>query len=494
MIARGGRGGLGNAHFKSSTHQAPKHAQKGEPGRGALAPARAPAHRRHRARRPAERRQVDAPRGPHRGHAEDRRLPVHDARAEPRASSTSSEARPSDERRPTIADVPGLIEGASQGAGLGHAFLRHVERTRILVHVVDGSDRDPEWSYGVIRDELEAHDPALLAKPMLVAFNKIDRARRRSRPGRRSGPRASATACPVVAISAATRRRPAPSCGRALAELLPPAEELDAPPRAGRGRRPPDRGSRRDASTSSATTTACCASAASGSSGSRPRPTSTIEESAERFQRDLARLGIDAELRRAGVEPRRHRPHRRRRARMGPRSRGRSDDPARRVVTPVRPAARGSSAGLRPDPPRPPRDRRRRPRGSSASNGSCSCRPVAAARARRARSPRPRTARRWSAWRSPTTRRSRSSRLELDRPGPSYTVDTLDDLAAGPGRRRRPRPAFILSAEAFADLPDLARGRARPRPVPARRAAPRGPSGPGPAPRSSPGSRRSRAG
>src|SRR5262249_36347096 len=79
-----------------------------------------------------------------------------------------------DERRPTIADVPGLIEGASSGAGLGHAFLRHVERTRILVHVVDGSSRDPDWDHEVIRDELQAHDPALLEKPMLVAFNKVD--------------------------------------------------------------------------------------------------------------------------------------------------------------------------------------------------------------------------------------------------------------------------------------------------------------------------------
>src|SRR5204863_8927835 len=79
-----------------------------------------------------------------------------------------------DERRPTIADVPCLIEGASSGAGLGHAFLRHVERTRVLVHVVDGSDRDPEWDFDVIRGELRAHDPALLDKPTLVAFNKVD--------------------------------------------------------------------------------------------------------------------------------------------------------------------------------------------------------------------------------------------------------------------------------------------------------------------------------
>src|SRR4029078_3574227 len=72
-----------------------------------------------------------------------------------------------DERRPTIAHVPGLIEGASSGAGLGPAFLRHVERTRILLHLVDGSSRDPGWDHDVIREELEAHDPALLEKPSL---------------------------------------------------------------------------------------------------------------------------------------------------------------------------------------------------------------------------------------------------------------------------------------------------------------------------------------
>jgi GTP-binding protein len=81
---------------------------------------------------------------------------------------------PRDERRPTLADLPGLIEGASAGAGLGHAFLRHVERTRVLVHVVDMSEADPERDYQVIRDELRARDPALLDKTTLVVANKMD--------------------------------------------------------------------------------------------------------------------------------------------------------------------------------------------------------------------------------------------------------------------------------------------------------------------------------
>src|ERR687898_1680643 len=169
-VARGGRGGLGNTHFKTSTHQAPKHAQKGEPGEEHWL--------RLELRLIADIGLVGLP------NAGKSTLLAALTAARPKiADYPFTTLEPNlgvldlgidDGRRPTIADVPGLIEGASSGAGLGHAFLRHVERTRILVHVVDGSSRDPEWDYGVIRDELRAHDPALLEKPFLVAFNKID--------------------------------------------------------------------------------------------------------------------------------------------------------------------------------------------------------------------------------------------------------------------------------------------------------------------------------
>ena len=170
MVGRGGRGGLGNTHFKSSTHQAPKHAQKGEPG--------AEGWLRLELRLIADVGLVGLPNA-----GKSTILAAVTAATPKIADYPFTTLEPNlgvmdlgdeDERRPSIADVPGLIEGASSGAGLGHAFLRHVERTRILVHVIDGSSRDPEWDHDVIREELEAHDPALLEKPILVAFNKMD--------------------------------------------------------------------------------------------------------------------------------------------------------------------------------------------------------------------------------------------------------------------------------------------------------------------------------
>ena len=73
-----------------------------------------------------------------------------------------------------LADIPGLIEGASQGAGLGHEFLRHVQRTRVLLHILDGLSPDPLADYSQINSELSLFDPNLGMKPQIVALNKID--------------------------------------------------------------------------------------------------------------------------------------------------------------------------------------------------------------------------------------------------------------------------------------------------------------------------------
>ena len=296
MVARGGRGGLGNTHFKTSTHQAPKHAQKGEPGEERWV--------RLELRLIADVGLVGLP------NAGKSTLLAAVTAAQPKIADypfTTLEPNlgvmdlgDDDERRPTIADVPGLIEGASSGAGLGHAFLRHVERTRVLVHVVDGSSKDPEWDHEVIREELRAHDPALLDKPMLVAFNKLDLpAARDAWPGFEAARRREGSA--VVALSAVTGVGLTTFQSR-LAELLPTAEELDAAPE------PAGVVVHRIDSMLDGFVVERDRDGAFRVRGKRieriaAQTNFDIEESAERFQRDLERMGIDAELRRAGVAP-----------------------------------------------------------------------------------------------------------------------------------------------------------------------------------------------
>ncbi len=295
IVARGGRGGLGNVHFATSTHQAPRHAQKGEPGEERWL--------RLELRLIADVGLVGLP------NAGKSTLLAALTAAHPKIASypfTTIEPNlgvmdlgPQDDRRPTIADVPGLIEGASAGAGLGHAFLRHVERTRVLVHVVDGAARDPEWDRSVIRDELEAHDPALLERPMLVVFNKLDLAAAEAAwPAFRAA--REAEALPVVAASAATGEG-IDDVRASLARMLPDAATLAEPPEpAGvvvhRIDAPADAFRiERDADGFRVV----------GRRIERVAAQTDFEneESAARFQRDLARLGIDAELRRRGVAP-----------------------------------------------------------------------------------------------------------------------------------------------------------------------------------------------
>lgn len=171
MIVKGGRGGLGNAHFVTSTHQAPRHAQRGEPGETRKV--------RFELRLIADVGLVGLPNA-----GKSTTLAALTA-AQPKIGDypfTTLEPNLGvielgleDGRRPTVADLPGLIEGASMGAGLGFAFLRHASRTRILVHVVDASTADPLRDAAIIREELAAHNPALLEKTTLVVLNKIDR-------------------------------------------------------------------------------------------------------------------------------------------------------------------------------------------------------------------------------------------------------------------------------------------------------------------------------
>lgn len=171
VIARGGRGGRGNWHFRSATNQAPRYAEPGTLGQER--------NLKLELKLIADVGLVGMPNA-----GKSTLLSVVSA-ARPKIASypfTTLEpqlgiANLPGERRIVVADIPGLIAGAHHGAGLGHDFLRHIERTKIIVHLVDlypPDGSDPAENYRVIRRELEAFSPNLAQKEELIAANKMD--------------------------------------------------------------------------------------------------------------------------------------------------------------------------------------------------------------------------------------------------------------------------------------------------------------------------------
>jgi len=171
LVAKGGRGGMGNARFATSTNRAPRKVQPGEPGEIK--------DLRLELKLLADVGLVGFP------NAGKSTLIARISAARPKIADypfttltpNLGVVRLSDDRSFVVADVPGLIEGAHRGQGLGHQFLRHLERTRVLVHLVDvsgASGRDPAADLDTVRRELELFQPTLAAKPQLVAANKID--------------------------------------------------------------------------------------------------------------------------------------------------------------------------------------------------------------------------------------------------------------------------------------------------------------------------------
>jgi GTP-binding protein len=167
VVAAGGSGGRGNVHFKSSTRRAPDYAEQGLKGEerelvldlkliadvGLVGPPNAGKSSLLRALTAARPKVADYP-----FTTLDPELGVAEVA----------------ERRMVLADIPGLIEGAAQGAGLGQRFLRHVERTRVLVYVLDGAAPDPWRDLETVRREVAQFSSELAARPHLVAVNKVD--------------------------------------------------------------------------------------------------------------------------------------------------------------------------------------------------------------------------------------------------------------------------------------------------------------------------------
>jgi GTP-binding protein len=170
-LAKGGRGGLGNAHFATSTNRAPRKVQPGEPGE---------AFDLHLTLKLLA--DVGLVGFPNAGKStlisviSAARPKIADYPFTTLTPNLGVVALPGD-RSFVVADVPGLIEGAHEGHGLGDQFLRHIERTKVLIHLVDvsgASGRDPVSDFDTIRRELELYNPGLLEKPHLVAANKMD--------------------------------------------------------------------------------------------------------------------------------------------------------------------------------------------------------------------------------------------------------------------------------------------------------------------------------
>jgi GTP-binding protein len=206
-VARGGRGGRGNARFATSTRRAPRHAEPGEAGEERLL--------RLELRLLADVGVVGFP------NAGKSTLVARLSAARPKIADypfttlvpTLGLVRLDEERSVVMADVPGLIPGAATGKGLGLRFLRHLERTRLLVHLLDldpATGRDPVDDWRTIQRELEAYSPELAGRPQLIAANKIDLEGAAPRLARVKA-FARRRRLPVIALAA----RP----GRGLAEL-----------------------------------------------------------------------------------------------------------------------------------------------------------------------------------------------------------------------------------------------------------------------------------
>jgi GTP-binding protein len=223
-VCKGGRGGRGNQHFATSRNQAPRTAERGEP---------------FEEKRLKLELKLIADIGligvPNAGkstllsvltNARPKIAPYPFTTLEPNLGVANID----DDTTVVLADIPGLIEGAHQGAGLGHDFLRHIQRTRVLIHLLDGLSDDPVADYSQTNSELSLFDPNLSKKPQLVALNKIDQPEVQESLAeiQRKFRKLKVEFVTISALARTNTRELLLSAARKLAET-PPLEEFEAP-------------------------------------------------------------------------------------------------------------------------------------------------------------------------------------------------------------------------------------------------------------------------
>ena len=220
VLAKGGNGGFGNAHFKTSTNRAPRRANPGQPGEERTI--------RLRLKLIADAGIVGLP------NAGKSTMLAAVSAAKPKiADYPFTTLHPQlgvvsiDGREFVLADIPGLIEGAHEGLGLGDRFLGHVERCRVLLHLVDGTGEHAGKAYKTVRSELEAYGEGLAEKPEIVALNKADALSQEQIKEQTARLRRAAGKAPLI-VSGATGEG-VPEVLRALVRIIDEAQRAAQP-------------------------------------------------------------------------------------------------------------------------------------------------------------------------------------------------------------------------------------------------------------------------
>ncbi len=292
VVCKGGRGGRGNQHFATARHQVPRTAEKGEPAEEKRL--------RFELKLIADIGLVGVPNAGKSTllsvltNARPKIAPYPFTTLEPNLGV----AQIDDATTVVLADIPGLIEGASRGAGLGFEFLRHVQRTRVLIHLLDGLSEDPLADFSQINTEMSLFDPNIAKKPQIVAVNKIDQPEAQERLPQLKRDLKKRGVTKIWEISALARtnvREVLLAAAERLAET-PAIEDAEAPMPVYKPKEDPKEFSIRREDNG--------AWRVSGAAIERAAKMTYFEHSGSlrRFQRLMEALGVEDALRKAGIQ------------------------------------------------------------------------------------------------------------------------------------------------------------------------------------------------